>query len=122
MGKEFSEWMKDRRRTVELPSGIEIEVRRPSPILLASMGPLPGIEEIGDAKRQAEISRRYVEVCLVRIGNEKDPIRRGIIEADDFSFEELDLIVDAVVEMIHGKKEKEGGEGIPLEGTASPQS
>lgn len=120
MGKSFSEWIGERRRTVMLPSGVEAEVRRPSSIKMASMGPLPGIETVGDVKRQAEVSRRYVEACLIRLGEEKDPIGRGIVEPDDFGFDDLNAIVDAVVELLGIRKKAEGEEGGPLAGTASP--
>ena len=121
MTKSFTEWIGERRRTVVLPSGIEAEVRRPSSIKMASMGPLPGIETLGDVKRQAEVSRRYVEACLIRLGEEKDPIDRGLVEPDDFSFDDLNAIVDAVVELIGIRKKPEGGEdGVPLADTASP--
>ncbi len=120
MGKSFTEWIGERRRTVTLPSGVEVEVRRPSSIKMASMGPLPGIETVGDVKRQAEVSRRYVEACLIRMGEEKNPIGRGLVEPDDFSFEDLNAIIDAVVELIGIRKKVEGEDGAPLADTASP--
>ena len=120
MTKSFTEWIGERRRTVTLPSGVEVEVRRPSSIKMASMGPLPGIETVGDVKRQAEVSRRYVEACLIRVGEEKDPIGRGLVEPDDFSFDDLNAIVDAAVELIGIQKKAEGEDGVPLADTVSP--
>lgn len=120
MSKSFSEWIGERRRVAMLPSGIEVEVRRPSSIKMASMGPLPGIETVGDVKRQAEVSRRYVEACLIRMGEERDPIDRGLVCPDDFSFDDLNAIVDAVVELMGIPKKAEGEDGAPLADMASP--
>ena len=117
MGKTFSEWIKERRVTITLPSGIDAGLRLPSGFKLAKMGPLPKIEEI-EGNRNVEISRRYVEACLVGLGEENDPIGRGLIEPDDFSNDDLNAIVDAVVSLV--PKREVVNEAVPLAGTASP--
>jgi hypothetical protein len=116
MGKTFSEWIKERRVTIPLPSGIDAGLRLPSGFKLAKMGPLPKIEEI-EGSRNVEISRRYVEACLVSLGEEKDPIDRGLVEPDDFSTDDLNAIVDAVVSLV--PKREVVDEAVPLAGTDS---
>lgn len=117
MGKSFSEWSKERRIKVTLPSGIDAGLRLPSAFKLAKMGPLPKIEEV-NAARNVEISRRYVEACVVSLGEEKDPIGRGLIEPDDFSLDDVNAIVDAVISLIPNREVADNA--VPLAGTASP--
>ena len=117
MSKSFSDWKKERRTTVTLPSGIEAELRLPSGFKLAALGPLPKIEEATDARGVA-IARRYVDTCLVRLAEEKDPIGRGLVEPDDFSLEDVNAIVDAVIGLM--PKREVVDDAVPLADTDSP--
>lgn len=117
MSKSFSEWKKERRTTIMLPSGVEAELRLPSGFKLAMLGPLPKIEEASD-ERGVAIARRYVDTCLVRLAEEKDPISRGLIEPDDFTLDDVNAIVDAVINLMPGREVVD--EAVPLAVTASP--
>lgn len=117
MSKSFADWKKERRTTITLPSGIEAELRLPSGFKLATLGPLPKIEEATD-ERGIAIARRYVDTCLVRLAEERDPISRGLIEPDDFSLDDVNAIVDAVIDLM--PKREVVDDAVPLAGTASP--
>jgi len=118
MSKSFSEWIGSRRKTVMLPSGIEAEIRVPSTFKLAQLGPLPGIDSVADDSRSIFISRRYIEACLVRLGDEKDPVGRGLMDPDDFSIGDINELVDAAISLFPRRAESE--DGIPLADTGSP--
>jgi len=118
MSKSFSDWKKERRTTITLPSGIEAEVRLPSGFKLATLGPLPKIEEAGDDGRGVAIARRYIDACLVRLAEEKDPVGRGLLDPDDFSLDDVNAIVDAVINLM--PKREVVDEAVPLADTASP--
>ncbi|MCL5885013.1 MAG: hypothetical protein M1377_06685 [Deltaproteobacteria bacterium] len=118
MSKTFAEWKKERRTTITLPSGIEAELRLPSGFKLATLGPLPMIESTDDGRGVA-IARRYIDTCLVRLSEERDPISRGLIEPDDFTLDDVNAIVDAVISLM--PKREVVDEAVPLADTVSPQ-
>jgi len=117
MTKSFAEWKKERRITVTLPSGIEAELRLLDGLKMAAMGPLAKMESVDD-KRGIEMARRYVDACLVRLAEEKDPIGSGFIEAYDFSLEDINAIVDAVTSLM--PKREVADDAVPLADTDSP--
>lgn len=119
MSKSFSDWIKERRTTIMLPSGIEAEVRLPSGFKLAQLGPLPQIESMEEG-RSYEVARRYIISCLARLGEEKDPVGRGLMEPDDLPTEDIQMIVDTIVRLMPRGEESE--DGVPLADTGCPDT
>ena len=119
MSKTFADWIKERRKTVILPSGIEVVVREPLTWKAAEMGPLPGIDDLSETSRNIAVYRRYVDACLVSMGGEDDPIGRGLCTADDFSLEDGNAIMVAAISLLPQKEATE--DGVPLADTDSPQ-
>lgn len=117
MGRTFGEYMAARRRTITLEDGTEVVLRRPSYALLTQFGPVPGVEEVGNQVRQVEIARRLITACVIQLGDEVDPIGRGLMTFEDFTREEVDVIVDGVTKFVSKGADDAG---VPLDGTDSP--
>ena len=115
MSKTFADWIKERRKTIILPSGIEAVVREPITWKAAELGPLPGIDDLSDTQRSVAIYRRYVETCLVCLGGEIDPIDRGLCTADDFSLPDGKCIMEAAIALLPQKEATE--DNVPLAST-----
>lgn len=117
MSKTFTEYMAEKRRTITLEGGTEVVLRRPSYAILTMLGPVPGIEQIDGPERQVSIARRLLTACIVKIGDEADPIGRGLMTFDDFTKDEVDEIVEGILKFI--RKEVVDESGVPLDGTDS---
>jgi hypothetical protein len=118
MGKTFGEYMTAKRRTITFEDGTDVVLRRPSYALISQFGPVPGLEEVSATQRQIEVARRLVTACVIQIGDEVDPIGRGLMTFEDFTRPEVDAIVDGVSNFMQGKGADDAG--VPLDGTDSP--
>jgi hypothetical protein len=118
MGKTFGEYLADKRRAITFPDGTEVVLRRPSYALLTQFGPVPGVEDVGSPQRQVEIARRLVTACVLKIGEEVDPIGRGLMTFEDFTKDEVDAIVEGATKFM--SKGVADDSGVPLADTDSP--
>lgn len=108
---EVKDWKEKVRKVVTLKDGLEVTVRRLSPMVLMEVaGALPGVENV-TSERQGDTARRILEAGVIspKIGEGENELSVYDLDQDDFN-----TVMDAIV----GGPKREGEPGIPLAPTA----
>jgi hypothetical protein len=83
---ELREWKEAKRKTIVLTSGLEVTVRQLSPLALAELGPIPGVESTAP-EDQWKAARSILKAGLFspKIGEGEGEISLGDLSAEDIT-------------------------------------
>ncbi len=101
-----------RSKTVNLPCGLEVKVQILTPFAMLGLGPLPRLEGVPQgSERQNALARYYLRAAIV------SP-REFPVEL--YTQDEIDLLVDAIMDLGKLNRGEVVDPTVPLADTASP--